>query len=411
MRAWIVNPHAYSPTHSAGTRHYYLARELTRLGHAATIITTSYFHLGRRETRLQQDELWKRETIDGVVFHWLRTPAYSSDGLSRLRNMLVFSSRVRAAVGLREQEKPDLIIGSSPHPFAASAAAKLAARYKIPFVLELRDLWPDNLIDMGRWSPRHPMAVVLSRIMKRIYRRADMVLTAMPIIASAFDRVCEFLAHKGVDPKRIRWIPNGVSMEEYHQQVEQGDSEKLELMFLGSHSQYSGLQNLIDAASLLRDEGWTNRLNIRLIGEGSTKRDLVDRAYKLGISFIKFEDPVPHNRVASVLGEADGFIMSYARSSICQWGSSPVKLFNYMAAGKPVIYAMGSEYSPVEHAGAGISVSAGDPQALAGAIKKLYTIPVSERIAMGCRGREYVAKHHDLREIGIRLEQALMEVV
>lgn len=415
MRIWIVNQYAYSPSHSAGTRNYFLARELVRRGHEALIISTGFFHHARKETRLEPGELWKKEIVDGVRFHWLRTPPYRTSGILRLWNMLVFGSRVKREIGLGNEKKPDVIIGSSPHPFAALAAEKLARKHKVPFVLELRDLWPDNLIDMGSLSTRHPVAIIMSKILQYLYRRADLILTALPISPIALNKALDFLEHKGADRSSIHWLPNGVALDEfpYHRVDTTGSARPsvLKLLYIGSHNPYSDLDNLLAAAKLLQDDKWENRVSIRLIGDGSEKPRLRKKADKMGLTILSFDPPVPQTEIYSLLSKADGFIMTYADSKICHWGSSPSKLFHYMAAGKPVIYALGKKYSPVEKAGAGISVRAGDPRALAEGIKELYRIPPDERAIMGGNGRKYVEELHDIRKLGVIFEDVLKELL
>src|SRR3972149_11631694 len=125
MHVWIVNQHAYTPDHGTGTRHGSLARRLVELGHRVTVVSSSFFHSARRETRLRPGELYRREMAEGVTFLWLRTPPYEGNSLARLRNMLTFAWRVWRRCGPRDETRPDGAVGLRPHLFAARAAPGL----------------------------------------------------------------------------------------------------------------------------------------------------------------------------------------------------------------------------------------------------------------------------------------------
>ena len=111
MRIWIVNQNSMSPDQTGSNRHFSLARELIQRGHEVTIIATSFNHRTHRETRLAKKQLWNTQTIDKVVFLWLRSPAYKGNTIHRAWNMVVFGWRVWWGLGLNALPKPHLIIG------------------------------------------------------------------------------------------------------------------------------------------------------------------------------------------------------------------------------------------------------------------------------------------------------------
>src|SRR5690606_10302552 len=143
----------------------------------------------------------KREVCEGVDFLWLRTPEYGGNGLGRMANMLVFAARTRVLLPRIIPVPPDVVIGSSPQPFAALAAERLAQRLHVPFVLEVRDLWPESLVDVGNFSSHHPLILVLRRIERHLYRKADHVICLLPGAEA-------FIRSRGARADRITLVPN-----------------------------------------------------------------------------------------------------------------------------------------------------------------------------------------------------------
>ncbi len=403
MRIWFINHSSYAPSESAGTRHYNLSRELIRRGHETTVITTSFYHKTRKETRLKPGETWKKEIIDGVPFVWLGSPPYERNSPKRLWNMLVFAWRVRRQVGLRHEPPPDVVIGSSPDAFAAWAALHVARRYDVPFLVEIRDLWPDTLVDLAGMSPWHPLVLVLGWLEKHLYREADRILTVLPGSP-------ERMVQKGADPDRIVWLPNGCDLTAADVEPPTTKNDKFTLMYAGAHGFYNGLDIVLDAAELLEHEGLEDQIHIRLVGDGPHKHELQKTASERGSRIVSFQPPVPKSEVFLTLRQADAFLMILRHAPVFKWGISPNKLFDYMAAGRPVLFAVDTPFNPIAEAGAGVSVTPDSAAALADGIKTLANLADSERRAMGRRARQYVEQHHSYRKLAERLETILLEV-
>ncbi len=251
MNLWIVNHYAIPPQRAGGTRHYTLAKELIRRGYRVTIIASSFDHATRREAHLAPGEPFKLEVIESVPFLWLRTPPYAGNSVARIWNMTVFAYRVWRSAGEALLGKPDVVIGSSPHPFAALAAERLATRFRVPFVLEVRDLWPQTLIDLGGFSPRHPFILLLESIERYLYRKASRIITLLPGAG-------EHIREKGGDLSRVVWIPNGIDLELSPSPQPPRLNQVFTIMYAGAHGLANGLDLVLDVAALL-EEGRVGR--------------------------------------------------------------------------------------------------------------------------------------------------------
>lgn len=398
MVIWIVNQHANPPWRPGGTRHFALARELVRRGHRAVIIAAGFAHMTHAETVLAPGQTHRLAAAEGVDFLWLRTPPYVRNDLARVGNMAAFAGRLWWETGLDGLPRPDVILGSTPHLLAAWAAEHLARRRGVPFVLEVRDLWPQTFVDLGYLPAGHPVILALEWLERHLYRRARRIITLLPGAA-------DHMTAKGADPARVVWVPNGVDLSLLPPwQPPPGDGP-FTVVYAGSHSLSDDLPTALAAAALLADAG----VRFRFIGDGPDKARLQQQAAGLG-EVVSFEPPVPKAQIYDRLQSADAFLLLTRDSPLYRWGLSMNKLYDYLAVGRPVLFATRSPYDPVAAAGAGLTVPPSDPAALAAALWHLTRLSAAARATMGQRGRAYAARHHDFALLGGRLEQVLQEV-
>jgi glycosyltransferase involved in cell wall biosynthesis len=399
----MVNQYAITPSQAGGTRHYDLARELISRGHAVKIIASSFHHTSRAESGVHRnDEIWKTENVNGVEFLWLRTPSYNGNGLRRILNFLHFALGVGWRRAMYRYSRPDIVIGSSPSPFAALAAERLARRYRVPFVLEIRDLWPQSLVDVGKVRPSHPFVRVLSQLEKYLYRHADHIVTLLP-------NARENMVKRGANPEAISWVPNGVKLPPQVSAARPGTDRTFVALYAGAHGTANALGTVLDAASLLK-KGSSN-IRIVLVGNGPEKKRLQARTLSEKLSNVEFCDYVPKSDVFNLMAQADAFIFTLVRADVFSQGVSANKLFGYMAAARPVVFACQSSNNPIDEAECGLTVAPEDPAALAEALIQLSAFSPAEREAMGQRGRAYVERHHNIELLAGRLEQLLIGLV
>ncbi|MCB1467862.1 MAG: glycosyltransferase family 4 protein [Rhizobiaceae bacterium] len=400
---WIVNHYAEEPGGSSGTRHYSLAKRLPGYGWKASIVAASTGHNTGRQ-RLAPDESTRLDHLDGVPFLWLRTRTYRGNGLARVGNIFDYTRAVLRRDNLLALEPPDIVLGSSVHPFAAWAGRRLARRNGVPFVFEVRDLWPQTLIDMGRLPRYHPITFTLRWLEKSLYKSASRIVVLLPLAA-------DYIVPLGISPERIKWVPNGVDLEDFPAFEQPSDDGGFSLMFFGAHGEANGLDTVVRAMDLVRQHSAGSGIRLRLIGDGPRKPALVQLARELGATNITFEDPIPRHRIPETAAQADGFLFNLADIPVFKYGVSANKLFDFMAAQRPIIYCCRSGNNPIEEAGSGITVAPGNPEALAAAIIRLAHLPHDERTAMGLAGRAHVEQNYGLNSLAGRLADMLDEAL
>jgi glycosyltransferase involved in cell wall biosynthesis len=402
-QVWILNHYAQEPTGAGGTRHFHLAEHLQRLGWQATVLAASVDHRTGRQ-RLQDNEVSRFETFQGVPFLWVKTPAYVGNGGGRVSNMLAYTVRVLRRQTTAVLARPDVVVGSSVHPFAAVAGALLARRFGVPFIFEVRDLWPQTLVDMGRLKNRSLLTWVLRKLELWLYRQAARTVVLLPM-------AWQYIVPLGIARERVVWIPNGVDLSLFPQPLPPEPSSEFTLMYFGAHGQANGLDNVLLAMQALQQMPGAGHIRLCLIGDGPLKPQLMQQAKALGLGNVTFEEPVPKSQIPAMAAQADAFVIAVLDlPELYKYGISMNKLFDYLAAMRPILIASDAANNPVADAQAGITVMPGQPQSLAEAILAMSKLSPDERQRMGMAGRRYVEENHSFDKLTQRLANTLNEV-
>jgi glycosyltransferase involved in cell wall biosynthesis len=304
----------------------------------------------------------------------------------------MFSSII---AGLRVREV-DLVWGTSPPIFQALTAWFLARCKRVPLLFEVRDLWPYFAVDVG--VLRQPLLIRLSNWLERfLYRRAARVVVNSP----------GYIEHvRSHGAKAVDLVPNGVDVAMFDPKADGAifrRTNNLEanyvVMYAGAHGMSNDLGVLLEAAARLRD---VPELVIVLLGDGKEKPGLMARAHALGLSNVRFVPPVPKRLMPNALAAADACI-AILKPIEAYKTTFPNKVFDYMAAGRPVVLAIdGVIRKVVEEAGAGIFVTPGDPVALEKVLRGL----IADRelgVRMGLAGSVYVSEHYDRPKLAERM--------
>jgi glycosyltransferase involved in cell wall biosynthesis len=363
---------------AGGTRHHELATLLEKRGWRTTIMATPFNH---QEAAFERDvsavHPVRAKSEQGVDFLWLYSVPYKGNTWRRYANMLSFFGCSLFA-GWRV-DRPDVVIGSSPHLFAALAGWVIARRHRVPFVLEIRDLWPDTLIDMGLSNPL--IIKPLAFLERFLYRRAERIVVLAESIGEAIVR-------KGVDAAKIEFIPNATQRataeglpDRDRTRSELGWSDKLVFIYAGAHGAANALHHIVEAARTFGDD---DRVLIAFLGDGPEKDALIRQAD--GLKNVVFLDSVPKHEVYGLLQAADVGITSLMKSDVFE-GIIPNKLFDYLAVGLPIVNIIpGETWRIVEKARAGVLAEPDNPASIAAAIQHLaHDETIRNTLAQGAR--------------------------
>lgn len=384
MHILLIHQAFTSLDEAGGTRHAELARYLADHGHQVTIIASPVSYLtGRKKNSSDQ----QREQVHnpGITIHNART--YSKYNKSFFHRILSFFSFMFSSffIGLKVK-KPDVVWGTTPPIFQAFTAWLVARLKRARFLLEVRDLWPGFAIALG--VIKNPLIKWLSLgLEKFLYRHADRIIVNSP----------GFIEHvRSLGGKKVYLIPNGADPAMFIS-VDSGKSfrranhleDKFVITYAGAHGISNDLDTVLFAAEKLKD---LHSIKILLVGDGKEKSALMRTATGLNLSNVQFLDPLPKNKISDLLAASDACIAILKPIELYKT-TYPNKVFDYMAAGKPVICAIDGEIRKVvETAHAGIFVEPGNPVQLANAIRKLVNEPQLVKV-MGQSGKEYLEKN------------------
>lgn len=386
---WIINHYAGSRVHGMEYRHYCLAQHFARMGFRPAILCASFHHL---LTKLPEG---RTAQVDGVPYVWIRTRRYTKNDARRALNMVDFSARLLFA-RLACLPKPEVVIASSPHPFVAFNGHRIARKYDARFIFEVRDLWPLTLVEVGGHSPRHPFIRAMAWAERLGYERCDHTVSL-----SAGSR--DYMIAHGLDESKFVHIPNGMDLPAEGEQVEPLPDEhrrvlgelreqgKRIVLYSGSHGVANALGNVLDAACLLRDEP---TVHFVLVGQGPEKEPLQQRAQEADLPNVSFLPPVGRSQMPALTQSADLGYLGLQKRDLFRYGVSPNKLYEYMAAGLPILFAIEMDHDEVAQARCGFSIPAQDPPALAAVLRRVAAMPRSELREMGECGRRYLRETH-----------------
>lgn len=337
-------------------------------------------------------------------FFWIKAPNYSGNGLARLLNMITFGLKCVAlpyvAVVTRKNRKPSLVWGSSPSLFAGVSAWALSKLLHTPFVLEIRDIYPQSIVALGRASSRHPFIRALRSIEKFLYRRANLIISPLKHVdvhvESSIGRSRPFI-----------WVPNYADLSQRPEPTPAAESpDPFVIVYTGTLGLANEMSVAVEALALLQEDG----VELHLYGAGVALPALKRQAESLGLGNIRFMEPLPKPQIYQVQSRADALLIIVKDSPLYEFGLSPNKLYDYLASGSPTIYVCAASYDPVAEVGAGISVPSVTPQALAEAVRELKQMPARARTEMGRRGRALVSQEYDVTIVARRLADALPDI-
>lgn len=389
-----------SPRHGPNMRWYFLGKALNLLDVEVEIVSSSYFHKYIEPPKISKSYEW--QDVDGIKYHWISTPVYKARGLGQILNQLSFVVGCWRYLGLLVKRAPDIVIASSPHPLTVFPARALAARTGARFIYEVRDLWPQLLIELAGVSRKHPYIQLLKLAERYGVSHADFIISVKPGDFEYFS--CKY--NSSLD--EFLYVPNGASDD----MVNDAAPEEIEALrkkysflvgYVGAISAYYGLEELIKLAHLLRSR---QDIGFVVIGSGDRQEALKAEAKRLGISSFHLAGPVKKKEVHATLQLFDACYVGLDDLPLHKYGISCNKIYDYMQAGRPIIGSYTAGYDPVKASGCGIVAPRGELESLKSAILELAENPELGQ-KMGLNGRKYFEQHHNHSMIAQRLKQSL----
>ncbi|MFQ5724262.1 MAG: glycosyltransferase family 4 protein [Terriglobia bacterium] len=368
---------------------YELAEDLQARGHQVSVVTCRpRYNLAPPGPEPSAKRV-ETENMNGLQVTRLATPAIHNVGHWR-RGLGLLWLPVAFRRGARRLVRPDVTYVYSPPLTLGLAAHWLSQRWKIPFVLNVQDLFPQNVIDLG--ALRNPLLIGFFRALERfLYRRA-----AALALHSAGN--ADWVRQTGLEASKVHVIPNWVDTERHRPALTQdqnpfrrrwGLEGRFVVLFAGVMGYAQDMEAIVEAAARLADEP---RVVFLLVGDGGERAGLEKRMRELRLANVRLLPFVPREEYPALVAACDLGLVTLKKTM--KTPVVPSKLPTYMASARPVIASVNPESDAVElvrRAGCGLVVPPGDPGGMAAAIRQLLSHPAQSK-AMGERGRRYAVE-------------------
>jgi colanic acid biosynthesis glycosyl transferase WcaI len=395
-----------------------LAHHWAQTGHHVSVLTGFPNHptgVVPEEWRPRLHHLTYEEQVDHVnVFRTWLWPLPNRKAHERMRNYASFC----VSAGLRglTLPRPDVIIATSPQLLVGLAGWWLAYARKIPFVFEVRDLWPESLTAVGVGNENSLLHHTLAAIAGLLYQRADRIV----VVAPAFREY--LIKHWRVPAEKIAVVENGVEtslfapaskIESSALRRELGADDKFLVCYIGTMGMAHGLETLLDVAAVMQGQDLRSQnrdVLFLLIGEGAEKERIKALAQSRGLTNVRFLDQQPREKIPAFISASNACLVLLKKTDIFKT-VIPTKMLEFMSCARPVILGVeGQARQIVEEAGAGLVIEPENAAALAQAIHQLAANP-ELAAAFGRKGREYVLRNFSRCHTAEKYIQVLQELM
>ncbi len=401
----ILNHYATRPNDPGGSRHYALARGLIKDGWKVTICASTFDHFLKKQ-RFKDVGLYHNEEINKVSYQWIKTISYKNNSIFRIMGMLQFSIQSFLRNFNKKKFNYDFIIGSSVHPFTVFSAFLLSKRHGVNFAFEIRDLWPETLIQIGSLSRNSFVCNFLFKLEKFLSEKAALIIGVLP-------NIDEYLIEKSIDFKKFIWVPNGVMLDYFPLNPYPYNNKKFTVTYFGSVGNANGLDTIVDSMQYLKEQDLCSEICLRIIGSGPLLSKIKKQASELiSNEIIVFDEPVPKNLISEACRDTNAFILHFLdRPILYKYGVSPNKIFDYMACCRPIIIAASIPNNYVSDADCGVVCKPEDPKKIAEVIYKLSKESSNDLEDMSLRGREFVGAHFSMDVLAKKLGKSIERLI
>jgi glycosyltransferase involved in cell wall biosynthesis len=386
------------------TRAYEMAKNIVAMGHRVTMMTEVPNHPSgviRPEYRKRFRVVEKTHGIE-VIRSWV----YATPNKTFNTRMLFYLSYMVTTIVnslFLSKGTYDLVYATSPPLFVGLAGLVIAAMRRVPFVFEVRDLWPESAVELGELQYPHFIRWAHA-IADYCYRRARGIVCVTQGIYSTLlaKRLPErklFIIKNGTDPERYLYVFDKELQEKL------GWKGKFIVFYAGVHGVGQGLETVLEAASALLP---VKHIRFVFIGEGPRKHQLMAHASRRHLSNVEFLPEVSADEIAKYISLSSLCLVPLKRNELFK-GALPSKMFDSWACGKPVLLGVdGEARAELESARGGVFVEPENASAMARAIMELYRKPEQAR-QMGENGRRYILEQGYVRAVQARKLAQILE--
>jgi hypothetical protein len=397
---WYVSKYANIAPYGGNSRHANFCKIFSEAKNSYNVrlITSNSSHL--KNTLPQFSGSYKDMAFDGYQVTWVNTPNYTkSASIKRIFSWFWFELFVILMAFNKKYEKPDIVIASSLSIMSVFSGCFYKKIFKAKFIFEVRDIWPQTLIDVNGMSPKHPLVWFLDKVESLGYRYADDIIGTMPGLNIHVEEKV------GLGNK-VTFIPQGVNLYFYMNLQEKIDAQFIEnfipknkfiVTYTGTLGKANAMKAVIKAAEILDKEG-NNEIVFLIVGNGGLKKELMELASHL--DNVIFAPAVKKEQVQHILSLSHLLVASVRNDNIYKYGLSLNKFVDYMYSKKPIICMFSGYRTMINEAGCGEFTPADNSHQFAETIKKYQSLPSHKLECMGAKGHNFLVEKRNFNVLG-----------
>ena len=381
-RIYLFHHYAEVPSYGTSLRHWSLMHYLMDMGFEVKVFASSFVHSIHKNMMAEDNENEFEECIkDGVPFVYIKTRSYSNK-ICRIMNMIDYYRNLRKTI--KKYPKPDLIIGTMPQPLACLCGAQVGQKNNIPFVMEVLDLWPESIVTYGGISENNPIIKCLYGLEKYLYKKAEAIIFSWE---GAYDYIINKGWNDAIPKSKVHYVNIGVDLKRYAYDLENNivrdedlDDNVFKIVYCGAIRPANDIEILVECAKKLKEKGFEKDIRFLIYGDGPEKGRLEQLSNKYLLDNMKFKGFINKKYIPYVLSRSNLNVLNLKKSSTQQYGNSSNKLFEYFAAGNPVIANIEEgKYPIISKYNCGLVIKEKKLDEYVNSILKLYNMYCSDK--------------------------------
>lgn len=402
IKILVVTHAGGSPYIGPNMRWYYLGQALKPLGVNVEIVSSSNFHKYIEPPTITGP--FARQNIDGLNYHWIRTRPYSSRGIKQVFNQIDYILGCYRFQKMLCDQKPDVVIASSPHPLVNFPAASIARKTGADFIFEVRDLWPEILLELGKFDKWHPYILMLRFAEKYGVKRARKIISVKQGDLEYFKKVYS------VSDGQFSYIPNGF-LPDNNQFSSPEILSKIRVRYrflvgyVGAISAYYGLKHFVELAKRFKED---KDVGFIIIGKGDGEQRLMENIQKNNLNHCHLLGAFSKHLIPACIEQFDICYVGLQDLAVHQYGISCNKIYEYMYAGKPIIGSYVAGHDPIAQAQCGITAPPGDYDTLTNGLRCLIRDGELRQL-YGERARKYFEDNHNFQVVAKKFVQEILQ--
>ena len=357
---------------------------------------------------VKEGEQYVTEQVDGINYVYVRTPNYKGNGLKRMINMCAYYLGVKSI--WKKFEKPDVILAMSVHLLTCVAGIQIAKKVKCRCVVQIADLWPLTLIEFGKLKENDLLAKLLYKLEYWVYKNADDVIFTME---GGKEYIKDNKWDKKISDSKIHYINNGIVLADFEKQKENNilndehlDDENLfKVVYTGTIGQANALEYLVGAAEIAKERNIDNMVFL-IWGDGPKKEEFEKYCVEKQLTNVFFKGKVGKEWIPNIIERGNANLLLGHPFKMYKYGMSMNKIFDYLAAGRPVVSNIVCGYDMFEKYQCGITVKETNEDAVLNALVDFYNMD-KEKYRSYCVNAKCASKEFDFSILTDKLEKIL----